>query len=64
MGMNAQLHLILSSESLEKLRKEADKLGLTISKLCRDKLLSPPPLDRIELALEQINKKLTKRRKI
>ena len=58
MGMNAQLHLVLSSELLEKLKKEATEKEITISELCRQKINGNSQLDNIELTLERLIKKL------
>jgi len=62
MGMNAQLHLVLDSESLETLRKEAEQHRLSISELCRQKLSQDYPLERIERLLQDIQKKVARRR--
>lgn len=48
MGMNAQLHFVLNSEDLERIRKEAEENNLSISDLCRQKLLDDIPIKRIE----------------
>jgi len=54
MGMNSQLHLVLSSDLLEKLRKESDNRDLTISDLCREKLREDSQLDKIEFMLKKL----------
>ena len=58
MGMNAQLHLYLESELLEKLKKEAEAERISISELCRNKLGSCSKLTKIEFLLESISKRL------
>lgn len=63
MGMNAQLHILLDSEDLDALQKEADNLKITISELCRQKLLGSHPLQIIASQLNEINSKLNLKRK-
>ena len=58
MGMNAQIHLYLKSELLEKLKKEAEREGLSIATICREKLDKSNRLERMEIILETICKKL------
>ena len=58
MGMNAQIHLYLKSELLEKLKKEAETERISVAQLCRNKLESCPALTRIELMLGDLSKKL------
>ena len=58
MGMNAQIHLYLKSELLEKLKKEAETERISVSQLCRNKIESCPVLTRIELMLGDLSKRL------
>jgi hypothetical protein len=62
MGMNAQLHLVLDSESLETLKEEAERHHISISELCRKKLFPDPHLERIERLLQEIQKEVARRR--
>jgi hypothetical protein len=59
MRKNAQLHLLIESEILDHLRKEASMEEITISDLCRAKLNQNSRLARIESILTEINKKLS-----
>lgn len=54
MGKNAQLHLVLESNLLEALKREADKENISVSELCRQKLNKNSQLTRIELMIEQL----------
>ena len=36
---NGQIHLLLETELLERLKQEAQRYGITLSELCRRKLL-------------------------
>lgn len=56
MGKNAHLHLVLETEFLNKLKKEASEKMLTLSEFCRLKLQTVVQLDRIELKLDGIIK--------
>lgn len=57
MGKTAQLHLRISSESLESLKKEASKQGLMLAEYCRQKILFSQELEIIK---EQLKKLLEK----
>ena len=56
MKKNAHIHLLVESELLEKIKKQAEHQELTISELCRQRLKDNSQLDRIELLLENISK--------
>jgi len=43
---------------LERLRKQSDDIGISVSELCRRKLREIPQLARIEFAINDIHKKL------
>jgi hypothetical protein len=60
MKKNSQIHLYLETEILERLKKQANELGVSISELCRRKLKEIPQISRIEYLLIDLNKKLTK----
>jgi len=57
MRKNAHLHIVLESEFLDYLKSEAKKRSISVSELCRLKLMKNLQLDRIELMLERILKK-------
>lgn len=57
MGKNAHLHVILESETLLYLKSEAKKRSISVSELCRLKLIQNLQLDKIELMLEKVLKK-------
>jgi hypothetical protein len=63
MKKNSQIHLFIETEVLESLRRQADSLEITLSRLCRKKLGECTQLDRIEMLLENLNKKLNIRSK-
>ena len=58
MRKNCKFRLRLETEMLNKLKKEAEELGMTVSGLVRQKLNSSSKLNRILLMLEEIHKKL------
>jgi len=58
MKKNSQLHIWLETELKDKLEKEAIEDNVSLCELCRQKLIENPRLLRIEMKLEDINKKL------
>ena len=49
MKKNSQIHLFIETPELDKLKRESKELGLTISELCRRKIVySSNKLDRLE----------------
>jgi len=58
MGKNSQIHVFLETEILESLKAQARNLGIPLSDLCRKKLGECIQLDRIEMRLNEIEKKL------
>lgn len=57
MGKNSQLHIVLETELLIALKKEATERGLSVSELCRQKLRECSQLTRIEMKLERLTHK-------
>lgn len=57
MGKNAHLHLVLESDLLIKLKKEAVSRSISLSELCRCKLQDSLQLDRIEFMIKKIQEK-------
>ena len=54
MKKNAQLHLMIETRELNKLRIEAEEKKVSLAELCRVKLRRNPQLDRIEGKLEKV----------
>lgn len=54
MKNNSQLHITLSSELLDLLRKEAGNKNIVLAELCRQKLRENSKLEKIENLLEKI----------
>ena len=61
MKKNCQLHLFLETDLLETLQKEAQENDVSISEMCRQKLRQGSRLKKIEIMLENINVKLSKK---
>lgn len=57
MKKNTQLHLVVETDFFERLKKQAQEEGTTISELCRQKLKECSRLTKIELMLENLIKK-------
>ncbi len=53
MGMNSQIHLTLETSELEKLRKEAEELEISVAELIRRKL-SEKPTEKEVLELRRL----------
>jgi predicted HicB family RNase H-like nuclease len=49
---NSQLHLMINSGLLEKMRQKAENNGISLSEWCRRKLSEDSQLDRIERKLD------------
>lgn len=58
MWKNSHVHLLLETEFLDRLKKEAQEAEITLSELCRRKLKNETQLSRIERTITEINKKL------
>ncbi len=58
-GMNSQIHLTIETGELDRLRKEAENLEVSVAELIRRKMASPPTEEEvIELRkLKEIFKK-------
>lgn len=59
MGLNGQVHLLIESEKLEGLKREANELGTNVNSLIRQKLSLPPTPKEI-LILRQLKIMLKK----
>ena len=54
MKKNAQLHLMIESRELNKLKLESEEKKISLAELCRVKLRRHNQLDRIEKKLDRI----------
>ena len=54
MKKNHQIHLFLEKDLKEKLQKEADRLNISLSELCRHKLKNSFPLTKTKFLLEKL----------
>ncbi|MCK4650030.1 hypothetical protein KAT36_02250 [Candidatus Pacearchaeota archaeon] len=54
MKKNAQLHLLVETRFVAKLKKEAEECNTGFSEYCRKKLWRNPQLDRIERKLDKL----------
>ena len=57
MKKNAQLHLMIETRELNKLRDDAEEKQVSLAELSRTKLRKQPQLDRIERKLDGVLKK-------
>ena len=55
MKKNAKIHLPISTEALEKLKREAEQAEVSLAELCRQKLQENTQLNRIENMLKDRN---------
>ena len=53
---NAQLHIMIESGIMDKMKERAEKAGISLSEWCRKKLKDDSQLDRIEEKLERLLK--------
>lgn len=60
MGMNSQIHLTIETSELDKLRKEAEELEISVAEMIRRKL-SQPAVDKEILELRRIKEIFKKR---
>ena len=56
MKKNAQIHLLIESEVVDKIKKEAEEKNVSWSEICRQKLRQNNQLNIIEIRLEEIEK--------
>jgi len=64
MKKNSQIHFYIETEVLRNLKLQASKEGITISKLCREKLREYSLLIKLYETLEEISHKISKEEKI
>lgn len=58
MKKNSHIHIVIETELSDRLRKQAEELGMNFSDLCRQKLKDTFKLDRIEFLVSEIDRKL------
>ena len=56
MGKNAHLHIVIETDFLNQLKKQAKEKMITVSQLCRLKLQKSLQMDRIELKIDKLIK--------
>lgn len=56
MKKNSQIHFRIDTKSHEKIKKEAEELGIGMAELCRKKICETSRLEKIERILEEILK--------
>ncbi len=57
-GMNSHIHVVMETETLEKIRDLVNKEVISIYEFCRTKLKESSQLDRIEGKLDGVLKKI------
>lgn len=58
MKKNSQIHLWIETEIVEKLKKEAETLNVSVAEIYRQRLRNNSPLQKIEFILSEIDKKI------
>mgnify|MGYP001614461048 CR=1 FL=1 len=58
MKKNSQLHLYLETDLLDKLKKIAEENKVSVSEICRRKIKEIPQLNKIELIILEMDKKI------
>jgi len=64
MNKNSQIHFYLETDILKILKSQASQEGITLSKLCREKLREYGLLTKLQDTLNEINNKISKEKKI
>ena len=64
MKKNSQIHFFIETDILESLKLKAKDEGITLSKLCREKLREYGLLIKVFETLEKINNKISKEEEI
>ncbi len=60
MGMNSKIHVLLKTEDFNRLKEEAMEKQISLSDLCRLKILQFNQLAKLEFLLEKLNEKTRK----
>jgi hypothetical protein len=58
MGMNSKLHILLKTEEFMRLKEEARQNQVSLSDLCRLRLLQRHQFEKLQAMLEKIDQKL------
>ena len=58
MKKNSQIHFVIETHELNKLRAEAEEKKISLAELCRVKLRKNTQFDRIEGKLDKLLKKI------
>lgn len=58
MKKNSHLHILIETSLITKLKEEAQEKEVSLGQLCRQKLRRQLQLDRIEMKLDKIMKKI------
>ena len=56
MGKNAHLHIVIETDFLDQLKRQAKEKMITVSQFCRLKLQKSLQMDRIELKIDKLIK--------
>ena len=57
MKKNSQLHVVIETHKLNRLKEEAKEQDVSLAELCRRKLKPRPQMDRIERKLDKLLKR-------
>ncbi len=64
MKKNAHIHIVIETELLEDLKKQAHDKDVHLSEICRQKLREGSYFNKIEMCLQSIEKKLSKNHRV
>ncbi len=64
MNKNSQIHFYIETSILQDLKRRASQEGITISKLCREKLRDYSLLASLQETLNNMNRKIAKESRI
>jgi len=59
MKKNAQIHLLIESEVVDKIKKEAEDKSVSWSEICRQRLRQNNQLDKIESMIKMLQEQLS-----
>lgn len=60
MKKNSQIHLVIETEAINDLKKEATENEITFSELIRRKIKTPYAINCIKLMVEEMHRKMMK----
>ena len=64
MVKNSHLHIVVETDFLESLKRQAKDRGISVSELCRQKLSDNIQLDKIEFLLRKLLQKNERQNRI